>query len=279
MRGIDVSHHQGEIDWKKVNQSGIGFVIMKAMFENGHSKESAFERNYAGAAGLRRGVYLYSIATTREQAESEAADFCRILNGRPLEYGVWLDMEDNNKQRWLTKQALTEIIDTEARIISASGYPVGIYSNRDWYNNVLNGKGLALRYDFWIARYPKDDNGTIKDGLAPRGWAKIWQYSSKGRVPEINGNCDLDIEMADIPDDKKTGNPYPVPKKTMKAGSKGNDVRWLQYELNQRGAGLIVDGIFGLKTDTAVRKYQESRNLVVDGIVGSRTRAELENGK
>lgn len=79
--------------------------------------------------------------------------------------------------------------------------------------------------------------------------------------------------------DQKEGNPYQIPDKTLKNGSKGNGVRWLQYELNRRGFGLIVDGVFGQKTEDAVRMYQNQRKLISDGIVGARTRAELENGK
>lgn len=79
--------------------------------------------------------------------------------------------------------------------------------------------------------------------------------------------------------DKKTGNPYSVPTKTLKCGSRGDGVRWLQYELNDRKYGLIVDGDFGEKTEEAVRSYQMKRGLTVDGIVGARTRAELAAGK
>lgn len=79
--------------------------------------------------------------------------------------------------------------------------------------------------------------------------------------------------------DQKEGNPYQIPDKTLKNGAKGNSVRWLQYELNRRGFGLIVDGVFGQKTEDAVRMYQNQRKLISDGIVGARTRAELENGK
>ena len=71
------------------------------------------------------------------------------------------------------------------------------------------------------------------------------------------------------------GNPYAVPTKTLRIGSKGNDVRWLQYELNRRGYGLVVDGVWGPKVEDAVRNYQNSRGLVCDGLVGAKTRAEL----
>ena len=76
-------------------------------------------------------------------------------------------------------------------------------------------------------------------------------------------------------EDKRGGNPYPVPSKTLRKGSHGNDVRWLQYELNSQGYKLIIDGSFGVKTENAVREFQHYNGLVVDGIVGSKTIAEL----
>lgn len=87
---------------------------------------------------------------------------------------------------------------------------------------------------------------------------------------------DLFLSGASAP---PTGNPYTVPTKTLRLGSKGNSVRWLQYELNRRGAGLVVDGIFGPKVEEAVKAYQKKQGLVVDGIVGARTRGELAAGK
>lgn len=279
MRGIDVSHHQGQIDWAKVKaEAGIGFVIMKAMFENGHTVESAFERNYKGAEGLQRGVYLYAIARTVEGAKQEAIDLIKILGGRKLEYGVWLDLEDGKLGK-LSKKQLTEQIDAQAAIIKGAGYKVGIYSNKNWYNNIIDGVGLARRYDFWIARYPFGDNGTIKESLAPRGWAEVWQYSSKGKVPGIKGNCDLDIEMKDLdqPKPAANGNPYQEPTHNIRLGGYGNEVRWLQYELNWRGFSLVIDGIFGTNTDRCLRAFQDQAHLICDGICGPKTRAALRS--
>lgn len=76
--------------------------------------------------------------------------------------------------------------------------------------------------------------------------------------------------------EKKTGNPYPEPTKSVKLNSKGNDVRWLQYELNQHGYKLIVDGIAGKLTIGALMDYQDENNLVPDGICGPLTRASLK---
>ena len=71
------------------------------------------------------------------------------------------------------------------------------------------------------------------------------------------------------------GNPYQEPTKNVRLNTRGNDARWLQYELNRHGYGLIVDGIFGQKTEDAVRDYQNRHALVCDGLVGAKTRAEL----
>lgn len=74
---------------------------------------------------------------------------------------------------------------------------------------------------------------------------------------------------------KPTGNPYAMPTKNIKKGARGNDVRWLQYELNRRGYHLVCDGIFGAKTDEAVRAFQADNGLVPDGIVGVLTRGKM----
>lgn len=71
--------------------------------------------------------------------------------------------------------------------------------------------------------------------------------------------------------EKRTGNPYAVPDKTVRKGQKGNAVRWVQYELTAAGYQIIVDGIFGPKTDACVRDFQLQHDLQVDGIVGPKT--------
>ena len=73
--------------------------------------------------------------------------------------------------------------------------------------------------------------------------------------------------------------PFAVPKTTLRRGITGQDVKWLQYEMNRRGYQISVDGIFGPKTEAAVKEYQKKQGLVVDGIVGARTRGELTAGR
>lgn len=74
-----------------------------------------------------------------------------------------------------------------------------------------------------------------------------------------------------------SGNPYPQPKKLLRMGSKGNDVKWVQWELGRHGYKLTVDGIWGKKTEAAVRDFQSVKKLVCDGIVGPATIAALKS--
>ena len=199
MWGIDVSHHQGSINWMEVRMHGIQFAIMKVMLEKSHILDSRYEYNWyqAGLNNIERGAYLYSVATNIQEAQSEARDFVRLLNGRTLERGVWLDIEDA-KIRGLSKDVLTTLIETEADIIRAAGYSVGIYSNLDWYLHVLDGQQLIRRHDWWLARYPKGDDGTLRPVLRPSDSFAIWQYSSKGVVQGIRGPVDMDIDVSDL---------------------------------------------------------------------------------
>lgn len=97
------------------------------------------------------------------------------------------------------------------------------------------------------------------------------------RRREWERNLFLSGGVATTPAEIINRNPYKEPTKTLRRGNKGNDVRWLQYALNKHGYGLVVDGIFGSKTEAAVLHFQSKHNLVQDALVGARTRGELLN--
>lgn len=199
--GVDVSHYQLDIDWKKVKESGKRFAIMKAQYEAKyeakiHRKDEYFEANYKGCAdnGIMRGVYIFIGTQSIKDPVLDAQSLLKHLNGRVLEYGIWLDMEAASL-RACGKKEITRIANVYANIFERAGYYVGIYSNLDWTKNVLDMKALE-RFDFWMARYPKNDTGVIKERLNPGGVA--WQYSSKGIVPGIKKRCDLDVDFDGI---------------------------------------------------------------------------------
>lgn len=196
--GVDVSHYQRNINWGKVKEnSTIRFCIMKAMYESSHKVDECFENNYRGckANGIKTGTYIFIGSKSMENPKEDAEAFLDILNGRKLEYGIWLDAE-SAKVRALGKHRITTILIQEANIFEKAGYRVGIYTNPDWYKNVLDVDILRNKYPFWVARYPKDDNGNMQNRLSPKEYAEAWQYSSKGNVPGIVGNVDLDIDYS-----------------------------------------------------------------------------------
>lgn len=272
--GIDVSSYQKKPDWKKVRESGKEFAILRVACSTG--KDPSFEYNYenAKANGIAVGVYRFSYALSVDQAKAEARKVVEYLAGRKLEMGVWLDLEWD-KQRALGKTTVRKIATEWIKVIRDAGYECNIYSNLDWYKNVVGG--LDARY--WIARYPANDNGSVRINLKPNIGEVGWQFSSKGVVPGIVGNVDMNVWYDPITSTNPRRNPYPVPTANLKKSSipfvVSDYVKWLQYELREAGYELNIDGKFGSNTDLALRSYQHSKGLVEDGICGVRTRKAL----
>lgn len=200
--GIDVSHYQGQIDWNKVSKSGKKFVILKCQYEaKSHRKDETFEYNYAeaGKVGISRGVYIFIASASMADPAADAKALLNHLNGRKLEYGIWLDLEANVLKA-KGKAYIRGLVQVYADLFRNAGYYVGIYCNRDWYMNAIHDD-LKNSYDFWIARYPKYDYGEYNpySSLKPSyKMAVAWQYSSKGKVPGIGPLCDLDVDYDGI---------------------------------------------------------------------------------
>ena len=202
--GIDVSHYQNSIDWQRVKTTGkVDFVIMKAMYESNKAKDETFEANYAGAtnAGINRGVYNFIGSVSASNPKADAKALLEILNGRKLEFGIWLDLE-SDKVRALGKEKIEDIVEKERRVFEAAGYTVGIYCNYDWYKNVISDKIKdVFAGKFWIARYPKNDKGEVVNKLSPKNSCPEsigWQYSSKGNIDGITTKVDLDMFWGEV---------------------------------------------------------------------------------
>lgn len=278
---IDVSSYQGKPKWDQVKGAGYDGAIIR--IRNSKGVDSSWEYNYqeCGKYGLDRGAYRYSYALTTAQAKAEAQEVLRTLDGRKLELGVWLDLEWKN-QRSLGKAKVKQIANAWMKVIRDAGYECNVYCNLDWYKNVCGG----LDAQYWIARYPLDDKGIMVVKLRPNVGEIGWQFSSKGRIPGISGNVDLDVwygTLQSVPDVSvggKTQNPYKDSGKLLKynrltVGIAREDVRWLQWELREAGYQLQIDGKFGPKTDLALRSYQSTHGLVVDGKCDPATRRAL----
>lgn len=197
-RAIDVSIYQGDIDWKKVKKSGIDYAILRGVIKNG-TLDTTFEKNYLNAIqnGINiLGVYQFSYALNENTAKNDAINMINKLNGKKID--IWLDLEWST-QRNLGKNKVTSIAKTYVNTCKELSYTCHIYSNLDWYKNVYHAAELKnLGCKFWIARYPAQDDGTIKEHLKPNIGEYIWQYTSKGSVDGISGNVDINIVYGDV---------------------------------------------------------------------------------
>ena len=194
LKGIDVSAWQGQIDWDKVASYGMDFVFIR-ITETGNVIDSCFERNFSGCKkhNIPVGVYKYSYAMTIAEIQSEARKVVSVLNGRKLQYPIWLDLE-HHKQRVLGAESIHNLAEAFREIIVAAGYKFGIYCNEDWYMNVICSH--LRKYEFWIAHYPDNDNGWLQERIRP-SFGVGWQYSSKAKIPGIDGTVDRSVFYKD----------------------------------------------------------------------------------
>lgn len=202
IKGIDVSAWQGQIDWDAVANYGMGFALLR-ITEAGNVIDSCFEKNFSGCQkhNIPVGVYKYSYAMTIAEIQSEARKVVSVLNGRKLQYPVWLDLEYNN-QRVIGAESIHKMADAFREIVEAAGYKFGIYCNVDWYTNVICSH--LKKHDFWIARYPANDDGYLQERLRP-DFGVGWQYSSKAKIPGISGTVDRNVFYKDYKDEEKKG--------------------------------------------------------------------------
>ena len=194
IKGIDVSAWQGKIDWKTVADYGMDFVIIR-ITEAGNVVDSQFENNLAGCNkyNIPVGVYKYSYAMTIAEIQREARKVVSTLNGRRIQFPVFLDLEYND-QRSLGSESIHKMADAFREIVEAAGYKFAIYCNVDWYENVICSH--LKKYDFWIARYPSNDDGWLQERLRP-DFGVGWQYSSKAKIPGISGTVDRNVFYKD----------------------------------------------------------------------------------
>lgn len=191
--GIDVSAHNGILDFMKIKESGKDFVIIRAGFSG--TKDTYFDQNYtaAKAAELKVGVYIYSYAQTVAEAEEDAYDTLSWIKGKQLEYPVFFDIEDEKWQGELSTALRTEMCIAFINIMRENGYLSGVYANENWFNNYLD-KSLLEGSELWLAKWT--ESGT--DSLSIPGEYRMWQYSSKGTLPgHDDRRFDLDVSYFD----------------------------------------------------------------------------------
>lgn len=181
---IDVSKHQGHIDWQAVAASGVWGAIVRAGYGREVSQEDPlFRANYdrARAAGLKVGVYWYSYATDEADAQREADACLTVLGGRALDLPLFFDQEEAR----VPVSLRSKIFRAFAERVGPS-FPLGYYTYHKYLNLIVAVDGKVPDNDcLWIADYRWNAD-------ARETWAcDIWQYSSRGSVPGISGPVDL----------------------------------------------------------------------------------------
>lgn len=194
MFGIDVSEHNGIINWDLV-KSKIDFAILKLGNIGDKTKfwtDPKFERNYneCKRLGIPIGVYVYCYSNEIGNAEQAAKKVVEYLKGKKLELPVYIDMEDKEIKPE-GKDKLTHIAVTFNTLIEQSGRWAGVYANKDWFNNYLDKTILAEKYTCWVAQYASKCDLNMKN-------IDIWQNSSSGKIEGINGNVDTNYMYRDL---------------------------------------------------------------------------------
>ncbi len=197
VQGVDVSGHQGDIDWQAVAGSGIRFAWIKAT-EGGDFVDAEFRRNWAlsAAAGVRRGAYHFMFWCRR--AEDQAAWFIANVPADPDALPPVLDVEWNPQSRSCPQKppratALAAIRTVAAAMAKAYGRAPLIYAPRDFYADVLQGE--TLDDALWV----RSLEGRPSRGYDGRTW-RIWQHAEMGAVPGIVGFVDRDCFGGTITD-------------------------------------------------------------------------------
>lgn len=202
--GIDVSNHNGEIDWNTVAEDGVDFVMLRIGYRGYGSKgligiDDSFYVNYDNAkkAGLKIGVYFYSQAVNEEEAREEAHFVLDTLQERKLDYPVAYDWEyvdyDEARTDLMTGEQITKCARAFCDEIRKSGNDAIIYFNRAVGYSEYDLSKLT-DCDFWLAEYVNSPSFHYK--------YSIWQYSCDGQVNGINGKVDMNISVVDYSEEK-----------------------------------------------------------------------------
>lgn len=187
-QGIDVSKHQGYIDWQQVKNAGIDFAIIRCGYGRNTASQDDVRWEYNASSceslGIPYGVYLYSHADTTSEIDGEVQHVLRLLKGHKPTLPVYIDIEEN-KQFALGGAVLSEFAERFCSQIKSAGYKSGLYTSTSHWNAYFGTFAALPSYYHWVAQY--------NTRCTYSGRYETWQYSNTGRVSGISGNVDRDI--------------------------------------------------------------------------------------
>ncbi len=238
----DFSVHNGRIDWDRLKESGVDFVMLRA----GYGKNNIDERFYDNASacirlGIPFGIYWFSYAYTVDMAEREAGYALDAVKKYKLECPVAYDLEYDTVRYAATKgvvirkELATAMAAAFCGRVGRAGYMAVNYSNRDYLDRMFSD--CLLSYPLWYARYNK---------TAGREDMALWQYSSEGKVPGVDGKVDMNYAFRELPSESAG--------QAGMEGSIGTGEGVTEYSLKRDGS--LFFRMDGRKTDFRVREFR-----------------------
>ena len=189
-KGIDVSWHQGKVDWEKVQATDVSFAIVRCGYGNDQEDQDDSRWKYNAdectRLGIPLGTYIYSYALDVEEAKSEAAHVLRLVEGYDLSFPIFYDLEDEKYTGSLSAKEIGDIAETFVNEMNNAGYEVIIYASKYWFENVLTDSRFD-QWDKWVAQY--------NERCTYNGKYMMWQCASDGRVDGIDGNVDINFTI------------------------------------------------------------------------------------
>lgn len=193
--GVDVSAFQGDIDWKRVKNSGIQFAMLRLGYR-GYESGKLVEDEYiqqnlkqTQEVGMPIGAYFFSQALTIREVDEEIAFMLKVLGDYELQMPIVLDWEiptDTARTAQMDARTLTALQEYFCKTMTEKGFTPMVYFNWHQSNTLLYLNELE-DYPFWLALYTNRMNYPYH--------VEMWQYTDSGRVPGIQGGVDLNIYM------------------------------------------------------------------------------------
>lgn len=287
-QGIDVSYHNGTLDWSTIKAAGVDFAILRAAYR-GYGTEGTLVRDAkfaeymqgAMSQGIPVGAYIYSQAITTAEAVQEANYILNIVRGYSLDLPIVFDYEfagvksGRLDSAWssgkLNKSKMTDIALAFCDTIKNAGYDAMVYANKTFLSKNLDHEVIEnAGYEIWLAHYTTNTNYT--------GDYKIWQYTSSGKIPGIankvfdcnfmySGTISMSLKISNIPNQIYQG--YDVaPSVTVTNGgtvlTEGTDYT-VTYQ-NNSGIGTATVNVFGAGIYDGYINLTKTFNIVPDTV-------------
>lgn len=304
--GIDVSYHNGNLDWSAIKSAGVDFAILRAAYrgygdEGTLLKDSKFDEYIRGAQayGIPVGAYIYSQAITTKEAVQEANYILNIVKNYSLDLPIVFDYEFSPSSEgrtnlaWaegeLNKTKMTDITLAFCNTIKSAGYDVMVYASKSFLNKNIDHKVIEdAGYDVWLAHYvnqpyinkehPEKSKEFNYQGTDYTGDFKIWQYTSTGRIPGIEGkkfDCNFmyggdiasSVKISDIPNQVYTGSEV-VPSFTVTYGDKilVDGLDYVATYQNNSSIGTATVNVLGAGTYEGLLNLTKNFNIVPDTV-------------